>query len=72
MKKAEDSEATVVRLYETHGVRGSATLEMALPFQKAWLANLLEEKRTPLELHEGRVKIDFKPFQIVTVILESQ
>jgi len=30
-----DSDAAVVRLYETHGVRGSASLETALPFKKA-------------------------------------
>ena len=71
VKKAEDSDATVIRLYETHGVRGSAILETALPFQKAWLANLLEEKGTPLEIRDGRVSLDFKPFQLITVIMAS-
>jgi len=70
VKKAEDSDAAVIRLYETHGVRGSATLETAFPFKKAWLANLLEEERTPLEIQDGRIAIDFKPFQIITAILE--
>ena len=71
VKKAEDSDAVVIRLYETHGVRGSVTLESALPFQRAWRANLLEEKQALIALEGGRVSLDFKPFQIITVILET-
>jgi len=71
-KKAEDSDAVVIRLYETHGVRGRAVLETALPFKHVWQANLLEEKGARLAMEDGRVCLDFKPFQILTLIMEGE
>jgi alpha-mannosidase len=71
MKKAEDSNAIILRLYETHGIRGSATLKTTLPFSKAWRANLLEEKQSRLPATQGKIQLDFKPFQILTILLES-
>ena len=70
VKKAEDSDAVIVRLYECHGVRGTAVLETAFPFKKACLANLLEEKGAPVAIEGGRVMLEFKPFQIITLLLE--
>jgi alpha-mannosidase len=71
VKKAEDSDATILRFYETHGLRGTANVETTLPLRKAWLGNLIEEKEQPLEFKDGRMSLAFKPFQIITVILES-
>jgi alpha-mannosidase len=71
VKKAEDSDATVVRLYECHGIRGTASVETSLPFRKAWVANMLEEKGAPVKITDGRVTLDYKPFQVITLIFET-
>jgi alpha-mannosidase len=70
MKKAEDSDAIVLRLYECHALRGSATLRPNLPFQTASLANLLEKKKERIPIKNGTLTLDFRPFQILTILLE--
>ena len=43
VKRAEDGDGLVVRLYEPHGGRGTARLRVGFPFAGAVLWNLLEE-----------------------------
>ncbi|MDD5139815.1 MAG: alpha-mannosidase [Verrucomicrobiales bacterium] len=69
VKKAEDSEALIVRLYEAHGSRGTVRLTSSLPIATATCCNLLEEGDTPLSWADGGVNIEFTPFQILTVKL---
>jgi alpha-mannosidase len=70
LKKAEDSDTIILRLYEPHGGRGSTTLETALPLQKAFLADILEEENQELTIDdERRITITFKPFQVITLKL---
>ena len=71
VKKAEDSDALVVRLYECHGARGVARLKSALPFKKATFTNLLEEPIQPGRAENGEIPITFRPFEIITLLLES-
>ncbi len=71
VKKAEDSTDLVLRLYETHGVRGTTALESPWPVRQAWIANLLEEKQTEIPVKDGRLLLQFGPFQIITLILKS-
>ena len=71
VKKAEDSNDVVVRLYETHGVRGTATLQTAGPFRSASFSNLLEETQGEAKLEDGKIALEFRPFQIITLILKS-
>ena len=66
VKKAEDGDALIVRLYEFTG-RGE-TVELQIPegFSKAQSVNLLERQASPLPV--GRfVQIEMKPFKLVTV-----
>jgi alpha-mannosidase len=69
IKRAEDSDALIVRLYEAHGTRGVARLTSPLPFQSAALCNLLEEPEATLEWQDGGVAFAFRPFQILTLQL---
>jgi alpha-mannosidase len=70
LKKAEDSEATILRVYEPHGDRGQAVIESAAPLREALLVNLLEEPIKALEIHEERrVRLSFRPFQVLTLKL---
>jgi alpha-mannosidase len=67
VKKAEDSDAVIVRLYEAHGTHVRARLGSTLPVKSAACCNLLEEGDTPLEWKEGGVSLNLTPFQIITV-----
>jgi alpha-mannosidase len=67
IKRAEDSDALVLRLYEPHGARGVATLRLGWPFGHARLANALEDDGEPLEVADGTIRVPFRPHQIVTV-----
>ena len=70
LKKAEDSDAIVLRLYEPHGARGRTTIETALPLQKAALANILEDETQELSIEdERRITFEFKPFQVISLKL---
>jgi alpha-mannosidase len=69
VKRAEDSDALVLRLYEAHGARGSATLHVAVPFESACLANAIEDDGDPLETAGGTVRLQYRPHQVLTVKL---
>jgi alpha-mannosidase len=70
LKKAEDSDAIILRLYEPHGARGKTTIETALPLQKAAIVNILEDETEELSIEdERRITLEFKPFQVVSLKL---
>jgi alpha-mannosidase len=69
IKKAEDSEALILRLYEARGTRGKLRLTSSLPIQSAALVNLLEDEMSPLNWQDGGVELSFKPFEIITLRL---
>ncbi|MBV8482624.1 MAG: alpha-mannosidase [Verrucomicrobia bacterium] len=70
LKKAEDSEAIILRLYEPHGGRGKTTIETAIPLQKAAIVNILEDETEELTLEgERRITFEFKPFQVISLKL---
>ncbi len=69
VKKAEDSDALIVRLYEAHGSRGSAQLKVNFPVKKATLVNLLEDELAAAKLRDQTVTIDYTPYQIISVKL---
>lgn len=70
VKKAEDGQAIIVRLYECHGARGSAEVFCARPFKSAWLCDLEENPDLELETTDGLVPLDYRPFEIITLRLE--
>ncbi|MBX3111327.1 MAG: alpha-mannosidase [Fimbriimonadaceae bacterium] len=70
VKKAEDSDKLVVRLYEAHNSRGTALLSLARPVRRAWLADLMEKPGEDLEVVDGSVRLTYRPFEIITVLAE--
>ena len=70
IKKAEDSDALIVRLYEAHGKRGIVRLTSPLPVASASLCNLLEEQDAPIEWVNGGADIAIAPFKLVTIKLQ--
>jgi alpha-mannosidase len=69
VKKAEDSGALILRLYEAHGARGPARLSSSLPVKAVTVCNLLEEGDELLEWKEGGITLQMTPFRIATLKL---
>ncbi|HXM26989.1 MAG TPA: glycoside hydrolase family 38 C-terminal domain-containing protein [Chthoniobacterales bacterium] len=70
LKKAEDSDDVILRLYEPYGNRGQTTLETALPLRKAAIVNILEEQADALVVEdEQRISVSFTPFQVISLRL---
>lgn len=70
VKKAEDSSALIVRLYEAHGKRGDVKFTSALAVKAVSCCNLLEEEDAALEWINGGTEFAVTPFQIVTLKLQ--
>jgi alpha-mannosidase len=73
LKRAEDGDEVILRLYEPHGNRGRATLRFQLPVQRIERVNLLEEPvaGTSLVVSDDRtaVHLDVRPFEVVSLRL---
>jgi len=71
IKKAEDSEAVVVRLYEYLRTRGEVCVQFGFNVKRVWRANVLEERQSVIAVENGnRVWLNVKPFEIITLIVE--
>jgi len=66
IKRAEDSDAVIVRLYEAWGRPCRARIATTLPARRVTLCDLLERER-----EETSLELDFRPFQVVTLKLEA-
>ncbi len=69
VKRAEDSDNLIVRLYECHGARGTGRLQVNTPFSRAIRCNLLEDEEEELAILDGTVEIPYTPWKIITVKL---
>ena len=67
IKRAEDGEGLIIRLYETQRKRGSFTLTTGFPIEKAWRTNILEENQESLPVKKNQVEGFIKPYQIYTI-----
>ncbi|MBL8087259.1 MAG: alpha-mannosidase [Chthonomonas sp.] len=70
VKKAEDSDLIVVRLYECHNSRGTTEMSLATGVKRARLAMLDETPIADLELEDGVIRFDYTPFEILTFLIE--
>jgi alpha-mannosidase len=71
IKRAEDSDATVVRLYEAWGGRCNARLRTTLPASRAFLCDLLEREREEVAVRDGVIQLELTPFKLLTLKLEA-
>ncbi len=69
VKRAEDGNGIIVRLYECHNSRGAAELACARPPVSAMLCDLEENAIGELEIHDGMVPFVYAPFEIITIRL---
>jgi alpha-mannosidase len=70
VKQAEDGKGLVLRVFEHANRRVTATIRVGLPVKSVRLANLMEEVQSPLDLVDGAVTLDLRPFEIATLLIE--
>ena len=71
VKKAQDSNDIVVRLYECHGRKATCSVGFNVGVQKAELVDLLEENGKVLKIRDNSIELDFGPFEVHTVKLTN-
>jgi len=71
IKRAEDSDATIVRLYESAGTCAKVNLSFDGQYRSVDLVNLIEEQPRPIEMTSKGIRLDFRPFEIKTLSLKS-
>ncbi len=69
VKRAEDGNGFIVRLYQSERKRGQYKFSFAVPVREVYVTNLLETDETPLPLTDRAVTLSLNPFQIVTLRL---
>jgi alpha-mannosidase len=69
IKRAEDDQGIIVRLYEYQRNRGECTLRCGFPLNGAWRTNLLEENQEQLEITENSVTLAISPYKVITLRL---
>lgn len=66
IKKAEDSDHLVVRMYEFHNKRTKATLEFFKDIEEIRECNLIERDLEELKAQGNKIDFEIKPFEIKT------
>ena len=69
VKKAEDGNGDIVRLYESKNTQTKTKIAFGLPIKKAYLTNLMEEKIEELSVQDNAVTLSFRGFEIHTLRL---
>jgi len=68
LKRAEDGDDLVLRLYDAHGARGTARLTFDVPIAAARACDLLEEPLSDddARVDDGRLAVPFSPYGVTT------
>ena len=73
LKKAEDGKSIIIRFYETSGEKTEATITLFKKIKEVKGVNLLEKEdkefARKIILNENNIKINIKPFEIITLKL---
>jgi len=67
IKKAEETDAVVLRLHEAHGQTTKASIEFGPKVEHAAECDLLENELSTLKLTRSKLALKFSPFEIKTL-----
>lgn len=67
VKKAEDGDGVIVRMYECFNQRTAVTLKTGFEFKSVTLCDMLENDKTEIKTKDNEISLELKPFEIVTV-----
>lgn len=70
IKKAEDSDEIIVRMYESENKQTICTFNSAFSIIKAFETNLMEEEIKEININDNCIDLHFKPFEIKTISLK--
>ena len=70
VKRAEDSDALVLRLYEAHGGRGTARVRVGLPMASVAQCNTLEEVGEALQIEGEEILVPYRPHQLISIMVK--
>ena len=70
VKRAEDSDALVLRLVEWNGRAATATVTLREPIRAARRANLLEDPGEVVPVTGRTFSLALRPYEIATVLVE--
>jgi alpha-mannosidase len=71
IKRGEESDDLVLRVYEAHGARGTARIRLREAPRRARLANALEEAFAEVNVEGHDLVLPYLPHQILTVLVET-
>ena len=69
VKKAEDGNGTVIRMYESENAFTRTKVTVDADFAKAYVCNLLEETEAEAEVNGKEISVTLKPYEVVTLKL---
>ena len=72
IKRAEDGDGIIVRLYESQRKRGQVQLRAGFAVEAAWETNLLEENQSELSVDNDSIQLSLRPYQIMTIRLKEK
>jgi alpha-mannosidase len=58
-------------LYESQRKRGQVQVRMGCAVESAWETNLLEENESELSVENDSIRLNLKPYQIMTIRLKE-
>lgn len=70
IKKAEDSDAVVIRLYESKGLHNTCNLQPSFKFNKIYQSTIDEKYLGEISNVDNKLSLTFKPYEIQTIIFE--
>lgn len=70
VKKAEDSDDIVLRLYEFENTRSKVSLAFACKVKRIWLCDMMENRQELLAEEKAECSFIMKPFEITTLMAE--
>ena len=72
VKKAEDNDDMIIRVYEAHGRRSRASLQLPEGTgDTAYACDLLENIEAEYRVENARIAFDIKPYEILTFRIPS-
>lgn len=69
IKQAECGDGIVIRMYESENAYTKTKLTVGVPFEKAYICNLLEETESEASVNGNEIEVVLKPYEVVTVKL---
>lgn len=70
LKKSQDGEGYILRVYEANGGRGEVVIRTAFGLNEVWETNLMEEKEAQLTAEGNSFRFSIKPHEIKTFFIK--